>query len=104
MEDEEFHDVMEIIRQAKDLDGAEKIAVDKTADKATRKQIKERNLAVERTAIIMADLNKFTTQAGLARLCRAEKDVENGVLYLYENSKEELAKAKAMPRSTSQEK
>ena len=104
MEDEEFHDVMEIIRQAKDLDGAEKIAVDKTADKATRKQIKERNLAVERTAIIMADLNKFTTQAGLARLCRAEKDMENGVLYLYENSKEELAKAKAMPRSTSQEK
>lgn len=104
MEDEEFHDVMEIIRQAKDLDRAEKIAVDKTADKATRKQIKERNLAVERTAIIMADLNKFTTQAGLARLCRAEKDMENGVLYLYENSKEELAKAKAMPRSTSQEK
>ncbi len=104
LEDEEFEDVMGIIKEAKELDGAEKSVVDKTADKATRKQIKERNLAIERTAIIMADLNKFTTEAGIARLHQAQKDVENGVLYFYENSAEALAKAKAMPRNTSAEK
>lgn len=104
LEDEELEDVMEIIIQAKALSGEAKSNVDKTADKATRKEIKERNLAIERTAIIMADLNKFTTGAGLARLSQAQKDVEKGALYFYENSAEVLAKAKAMPRNTAEEK
>lgn len=104
LEDEELEDVMGIIIQAKALSGEAKSNVDKTADKATRKQIKERNLAIERTAIIMEDLNKFTTGAGLARLSQAQKDVEKGALYFYENSAEVLAKAKAMPRNTAEEK
>lgn len=103
LEDQELADAMEIIKNAKELDGAEKTAVDRTADKAVRKQIKERNLAIERTGIIMQDLNKFTTAAGLARISQAKKDVENGILYFYESSEDELMKAKAMPHGTAEE-
>ncbi len=104
LEDNELMESMETILQAKELYGKEKITIDKSLDKAAKKEIKETNLAIERAAIIMEDLKKFSTEAGFARLSQAKKDLANGCLYYYENASEELQNAKALPKNTKLEK
>ena len=68
------------------------------------KEIKETNLAIERASIIMQDINKFSGEAGIARLTQARADYANGVLYLYENADEEMKTAKSLPKSMETEK
>lgn len=104
LEDEELTEGMEIILQAKSLFGKEKISVDRKAPKSVRKEVKETNLAIERAAIIMEDINKFSGEAGLARLAQAKKDVARGKVCLYENAVEELESAKRLPKKTKTEK
>ena len=104
LENEELADAMEIIREAKSNFGKEKIKADKSASKAEKKAIKETNLAVERADIIMQDLNKFSGEAGIARLTQAKADYANGILYFYENAGEEMKRAKSLPKSTKTEK
>ena len=104
LEDGEFSEAMEIIHQAKALYGKEKLSADKKADKAAKKEIKETNLAIERASIIMDDLNKFTTEAGRARLAQAHEDYSNGLVYLYENAEKAMDAAKKLPRKTASEK
>lgn len=100
LEDDELADAMEIIHEAKENFGKEKIKADKSASKSEKKQIKETNLAIERASIIMQDINKFSGEAGIARLTQARADYANGVLYLYENADEEMKTAKSLPKST----
>ncbi len=126
--DDELCDTMEIIRTAKALHSKEKLALDKTvlknaralskgtseekeirynaikAAKAEIKRIKETNLAIERALIILEELNKFNGKAADIRLSEAEKCIAKGELYLYENAKEEMSIAKAMPKATKEEK
>lgn len=104
LEKDELAEGMEIIRNAKAYYGKSKISIDKSADKAAKKTAKENNLAVERADIIMQDLNKFSTLAGKARLAQAEKDIGMGLIHCYDNAKQELAAAKAMPKATAEEK
>ncbi len=104
LENDELAEAMEIIHQAKSVYGKEKQSVDKHADKALKKQIKETNLAIERAAIIMEDLNKFSTEAGRARLMQAEENFSRGLVYFYENADEELKAAKKLSKKTSAEK
>ncbi len=128
LEDEQLEDVMGTIIQAKSLFGKEKQAVDKSALKAAKampkktddekqlrnesikrakeqiKLIKETNLATERAAIIMQDLEKFSGAAGEAKISLARSDFANGNLYLYENALEELKQAKKLPKSTQAQK
>lgn len=128
LENDELEECMEAILQAKELHGKEKQPVDKTALRAAKKMphksveeklarneaikaakaeikgTKERNLAIERAAVIMEDLNKFSSEAGRARLRQAKEDFANGPVYLYENAAEELALAKQLPKSTKIEK
>ncbi len=104
LEDGELEDAMEIIVEAKEFSKQEKIPVPKGINKAEKRRIKESNLAVERAAIIMEDINKFSTEAGKARISQAKLDVVNGRIYLYENANELLKKAKAMPKNTIEEK
>jgi hypothetical protein len=104
LEDDELADAMEIIHEAKENFGKEKIKADKSASKSEKKQIKETNLAIERASIIMQDINKFSGEAGIARLTQARADYANGVLYLYENADEEMKTAKSLPKSTETEK
>ena len=104
LENAEFTEAMDIIHQAKSLYGKEKLTADKKADKAAKREIRETNLAIERAAIIMDDLNKFSTAAGKARLAQAQKDCARGLVYFYETAKEDLKAAKRMPRKTDEEK
>lgn len=104
LEDDELEEAMEIIHSAKNLYGKEKQSVDKTFSKAERKEVKERNLAVERAAIIMEDLNKFSSEAGIARIDMAKRDFAKGEFYAYENASEEMRKATRLPKGTKTEK
>lgn len=126
--DEELKETMEIILQAKELIGKEKVAVDKSMLKEARrmpkktpeekalraeaiktaknviKETKERNLAIERAPIIIEDLNKFSTATGKHRIFQAEKDLANGLMCPYSNAKDEMSKAKKLPHKTAEEK
>lgn len=103
LEDDELTDAMAAIVEAKECYGKEKVSLSKSLDKAQRKQNKERNLAIERAEIIMEDLNKFSTEAGRARLRQAESDFARGRLYLYDNLAEEMQSAKKLPKTTAAE-
>lgn len=127
-ENEEIAEAMELILQAKELNGKEKAAIDKTvlknakrmpkatpeekelrsvAIKSARKDIrnaKEQNLAIERAPIIMEDLDKFSTKAGRMRISQAETDIRNGLLHYYENAQDDLINAKSLPKKTKEEK
>ena len=104
LEDVELQDAMGIIEEAKALSGQEKASLSKAMSRNAKKEIKEKNLAIERAAIIMQDLNKFSTPVGKARLQQAQIDVTKVGVYFYENALEELKKAKALPKNTADEK
>jgi hypothetical protein len=104
LEDGEFEDAMSIIIEAKGLYTQEKESVAKGLNKAERKRIKERNLAIERASIIMQDLEKFTTESGIKRVVEAKKDVLNGNMYIYDDAKNQLKLAKKLPKTNKIEK
>lgn len=102
--DDELVDTMEIIAEAKKFSTEEKRIVDKGLSRKERKLLKEENCTIERAAIIMQDLVKFTTPAGEKRLQQAQKDLQNGEIFFYADAANELARAKALPKSSSTEK
>ncbi len=104
LEDDELTDAMGVIHEAKRNFGKEKIKADKSLSKSEKKEIKETNLAIERASIIMQDLNKFSCEAGIARLAQARADYANGSLYFYENAAEEMKNARRLPKATAMEK
>lgn len=128
LEDDELKDVMGIILQAKELFGKTPVLSDKSKLKLARKmskksqeekllrkqaikdakkelaEIKETNLAIERASIIMQDLEKFTTEAGIKRIAGAKQDVSNGNMYVYDDAKNLLKIAKKLPKTNKVEK
>ncbi len=100
LEDDELIDAMEIIREAREFSNSEATA----SEELSKKKIKERKLLAERAAIVMEDLNKFSCKAGQARLQNARETVAYGQMYYFENAKDELKAAKALPTSTKEEK
>ena len=128
LEDEELVEAMEIIEEAKESYGKKNVTVDKSGIKAAKKlpkgtadekenrsiqialakknikKVKELKLAAERADIIMEDLNKFSGEAGKVKLQKAHEIVAFGDMYYFENAKDELKAAKALPKSTKEEK
>ncbi|MBR6567439.1 MAG: MFS transporter [Clostridia bacterium] len=104
LEDEELEDAMSVVLEAKKYYGKDKMSLKGVSDKAEKKRIKENNLAIERAGIVMEDLTKFSRHAGKARLRQAEADRAKGLIYSYENAKEELKNAKKLPKNTAEEK
>jgi hypothetical protein len=128
LEDDELKDVMGIILQAKELFEKTPVLSDKSKLKLARKmskkseeekllrkqaikdakkelvETKETNLAIERASIIMQDLEKFTTEAGVKRIADAKQDVSNGNMYVYDDAKNLLKMAKKLPKRNKVEK
>lgn len=128
LEDNDLTEAMETIIQAKELYGKEKLPTDKTSLRDARKMpkrteeekllrseaikkakeairnIKETNLAIERSAIIIEDLNKFNGDSAKIRLAKAKETYSNGPIYYYENVREELKRTKRLPKKTKTEK
>ena len=128
LEDEELTAAMRVIVEAKEHYGKTRLAVDKKNLKNAKKmpknseeekllrqqaiknakdeinKIREFNQAIERAPVILDDLNKFSGEAGKARLRIAKADLSNGEIYFYENAKEEFNNAKRLPKSNATEK
>ncbi len=104
LDDEELIEGMRIIQEAKEFAVRERVSVSKALAKKERRAAKEINQTIERSAIIMEDLRKFSTEAGKARISLANDIFANGKMYFYENAKSELENAKAMPKKTTDEK
>lgn len=128
LDDDDLRITMRIIYEAKEHYGKTPLDLDKTALKTAKKmpnttdeekllrleaikkareslnKIKETNLAIERAPVIIEDLNKFSGEAGKKRIEQAEKDLLYGKMYFYENAKQELKKARKLPKTTKTEK
>lgn len=128
LEEGQLQEAMEIIHRAKELETASVQLVDKKELKKAKKlphkteeekeirsiaikkakkqmkELKERNLAIERNYIILQDLNKFHSEAGALRLVQAQKDMANGKGFFYENADELLKNARALPKATEEQK
>ena len=128
LEDGELLEAVGIIRKARELNGKEKIILDKSKIRAARRlpgkteeeknirytaivkakaeynEAQERNLMIERAPVIIDELEKFNTEAGKERIARAQETVTLGKLCVYGNADAELSQAKALPKSTKQEK
>lgn len=128
LDDDELKDSMAIILRTRELYGKEKVNIDKSALKEARKMPKkteeeknaryfaikkakediknaiETNLAIERSPIIMEDLNKFSGEAANARITAATKAIANGLIYDYTDAADELKAARCLPKSNSTEK
>lgn len=128
LEDDELSEAFEAICLARELYGKEPQKPDRSALKAAKalpkkteeekqyryeaikkakKEIndqKERNLAIERAAIVMQDVNKFSGEAAKIRLTQAVKTLGRGPSFFYSDAKEELKIARAMPKNTAEEK
>ena len=97
LEDAELIEAMEIIREAREF------AKTETAN-LSKKKLKERKLTAERAAIITEDLQKFSGEAGKARIQRAREVISLGQMYYYDNAKAELKAARALPKGSKEEK
>ena len=128
LEDSELEEAMEVIIQAKELYGSEKLPIDKSClynakkmpkhtpeEKEARnnaikeakqkiRNIKETNLAIERAPVIIEDLEKFSSESAKAKLEAATETMANGKIFYYENARAELNAARRLPRKTISEK
>ena len=117
LEDEQLVDAMKIISGARD--NLQKKAIDKSALKLAKKNkdkeaiqlakadirdAKKHNEFVEGLPIVKEELDKFNTERFKAKLVSAKNTVELGKIYLYSDWKEEMAKAKSLPKNTVEEK
>lgn len=117
LEDAQLIDAMKIIEGAKN--NLEKKVVDKTALKLAKKQkdtdairrekaelrkIRQHNEFVESLPIVKDELNKFNTDRYKAKLVSAKETMALGEVYLYADWKAEKRIAKALPKSTKEEK
>ncbi len=117
LEDNQLIDAMKIIKASQGP--LEKKKVEKSALKLAKKnkdkeaiarakadirEIKKHNEFVEGLPIVVEELEKFGTERYKAKLVSAKNTVEFGEIYLYSDWKEEMAKAKQLPKNTDEEK
>lgn len=116
LEDNQLVDAMNIIKATQN--GFEKKTVDKIALKLAKKnkdkeaiarakadirEAKKHNEFVEGLPIVKEELEKFSTDRYKAKLDSAKNTVALGEIYLYSDWREEMAKAKQLPKNTDEE-
>lgn len=102
LDDAELIDTMNIIKAARgDLS---KKPVDKKASKQETRETKKYNEFVESLPIVVEELNKFNTERYKLQLEAARVTVAKGEIYLYDDWYEEMAVARRLPKSTTEEK
>ncbi|MBR5437880.1 MAG: MFS transporter [Clostridia bacterium] len=128
LEDELLADGMETIHRAQECFGKERITPDKSALKAAKKlphktdeekavreeeirkakelikEQKQFNQDVFTSSFVLDEINKFSTERYKASVLAAEKTFAEGKFFIWENLAEEKKQAKALPKSTKEEK
>lgn len=102
LDNEQLIDAMNIIKGARaDL---QKKIVDKSLSKAEIKEIKKHNEFVESLPIVREELEKFNTERYKVQLETAKATASKGEVYLYSDWTIDLSRAKALPKSTKEQK
>ncbi len=119
LNDQDIVETVDIIRETQELKGLEPVAVkanyksikDKEEKKAAKKAYKDaiaRNENIEISKLVFAELDKFNTPFYQMQVQANKKVLENGLQALLgqdiNSAKAELASAKAMPKTTAEEK
>ncbi len=118
LKDKDLVEAIEIIKEANALDGAQpkdikalkaakRHASDKEEKKAAKKAYKEAqefNRSLEISKLVLEEMDRFNTPFGKAQLNDARKTAHAGYEAIYNFDRSELAAAKALPKSTPDEK
>ncbi len=118
LKDRDLVETIEIIKAAKALENAQpkdfaeyklhvKQAKDKAEKKAAKKQYndaKQYNVDIEISKIVLDEMNRFNTTYGQIQLEHARATASLGYDAIYNYNHSELVDAKALPKSTTEEK
>ncbi|MBQ2964915.1 MAG: MFS transporter [Clostridia bacterium] len=116
LSDKDLVKAIELVREAKEFVGKEKLPADKSAIKAAttkeekkaakkaRKAALEHNERIIVSQFVVDELNRFNTVQGKAQLENAMQIVATGFDYINTVSKADLGAAKVLPTSTQEEK
>lgn len=118
LKDSDLVETVDIIKQAKGLENAQpkdikayKPAVKQAKDKASKKTAKKEykdakqyNVDIEISKIVLDEMNRFNTRFGQIQLERARVTASLGYDAIYNYNRSELMDAKALPKSTVEEK
>ncbi len=118
LKDRDLVETIDIIKQAKELENVQpkdlaeyKLAVKQAKDKAEKKlakkeynEAKQYNVDIEISKIVLEEMSRFDTTFGKIQLDQARKTASLGYDAIYNYDSSELAKAKALPTGTTEEK
>ena len=118
LKDSDLVETIDIIKQAKTLEGAQtkdikayKLAINQAKDKASKKvakkeynDAKQYNVDIEISKMILEEMARFDTTFGRIQLDQARKTASLGYDAIYNYNRNELTNAKALPKSTEEEK
>ena len=118
LKDSDLVETIDIIKKAKALENAQpkdikayKLAVKQAKDKASKKAAKKEyndakqyNVDIEISKIVLDEMNRFNTRFGQIQLERARVTASSGYNAIYNYNRSELTDAKALPKSTEEEK
>lgn len=118
LKDSDLVETIDIIKQAKALECAQpkdikayKLAIKQAKDKASKKvakkeynDAKQYNVDIEISKMILEEMARFDTTFGRIQLDQARKTASLGYDAIYNYNRNELTNAKALPKSTEEEK
>lgn len=118
LQDRDLVETIKIIKDAKALENAQpksladyKLRIKEAKDKAEKKAAKNEynaakqyNVDLEISKIVLDEMNRFNTTFGHIQLEQARKTASLGYDAIYNYNRSELADAKALPKSTAEEK
>ncbi len=118
LKDSDLVETIDIIKQAKELENAQpktlaeyKLAIKQASDKASKKAAKKEynaakqyNVDIEISKLVLEEMARFNTPFGKIQLEQARTTASLGYDAIYNYSRSELADAKALPKSTVEEK
>ena len=116
LSDRDLVKAIELVREAKDFVGREKLPTDKNAIKAAkakeekkaakkaRKAAFEHNENIIVSQFVVDELNRFNTIQGKTQLENARAFVAAGIDHIFSVTKEDLGQARVLPTSTEEEK
>ena len=118
LKDSDLVETIDIIKQAKALECAQpkdikayKLAINQAKDKTSKKvakkeynDAKQYNVDIEISKMILEEMARFDTTFGRIQLDQARKTASLGYDAIYNYNRNELTNAKALPKSTEEEK
>ena len=118
LQDRDLVETMDIIKKAKNLENAQpkdlseyKLAIKQAKDKAEKKAAKKEykaakqfNVDLEISKIVLEEMSRFNTAFGRIQLEQARTTASLGYEAIYNYNRNDLANAKALPKSTAEEK